>query len=85
MTLQTKIIKIGNSQGIRIPKALLEQMKARGQVTLRVENGELIVSPIEDPRLGWEKDFASMAVAGEDRLLIPDNIGTEWDEDEWEW
>ena len=85
MALQTKIIRIGNSQGIRIPKALLEQMKARGQVTLRVENGELIVSPIEDPRQGWEKAFANMAASGEDRLLIPDNIGTEWDEEEWEW
>ncbi|MBG0784377.1 MAG: AbrB/MazE/SpoVT family DNA-binding domain-containing protein [Anaerolineaceae bacterium] len=85
MTLQTKIIKIGNSQGIRIPKALLEQMKARGEVTLRIENGELIVSPVENPRQGWEKAFARMSVAGEDRLLIPDTIENDWDEEEWEW
>jgi antitoxin MazE len=85
MTLQTKIIKIGNSQGIRIPKALLEQMKARGEVTLKIENGELIVSPVENPRHGWEKAFARMSVAGEDRLLIPDTIENDWDEEEWEW
>ena len=85
MTLHTKIIKIGNSQGIRIPKALLEQMKARDQVSLRVEDGELIVGPVDNPRQGWEKAFARMAAAGEDRLLIPDNIGNDWDEEEWEW
>ena len=85
MTLQTKIIRIGNSQGIRIPKALLEQMKARDQVSLRVEDGELIVGPVDNPRQGWEKAFARMAAAGEDRLLIPDNIGNDWDEEEWEW
>ncbi len=85
MTLQTKIIRIGNSQGIRIPKALLEQMKARGEVTLRVENGELIVSPVDDPRQGWEKAFARMAAAGEDWLLIPDTIKNDWDEEAWEW
>lgn len=84
MTFQTKIIKIGNSQGIRIPKALLEQMKARGQVTLRVEDGELIAGLVKNPRQGWKKAFAQMAAAGEDRLLIPDSIGNDWDEEAWE-
>ena len=85
MTLHTKIIRIGNSQGIRIPKALLEQMKARDQVSLRVEDGELIVGPVDNPRQGWEKAFARMTAAGEDRLLVPDNLETNWDEEEWEW
>ena len=60
-------------------------MKARDQVSLRVEDGELIVGPVDNPRQGWEKAFARMAAAGEDRLLVPDNLETNWDEEEWEW
>lgn len=85
MTLTTRIIRIGNSKGIRIPKALLEQMNAGEQVTLRVEDGELIVGPVDNPRQGWEQAFANMAAAGEDQLLFPDNIANEWDEEAWEW
>lgn len=85
MTLTTKIVRIGNSRGIRIPKALLKQMDAKDQVTLRVENGELIIGPVKTARQGWEKAFAQMAQAHEDQLLIPDDLENDWDEGAWEW
>lgn len=85
MSYTTKIIRIGNSQGIRIPKSLLEQMNAQEQVTLRIENGVLIVDPINNPRSEWSQAFVKMAKAGQDNLLIPDGIENEWDEEDWEW
>jgi len=85
MAYTTKIIKIGNSQGIRIPKALLEEMKAKGRVSLRVEDGVLIVDAPDNPRKGWGQAFHKMAEAGEDKLIIPAEIENEWDEENWEW
>ena len=85
MTLTTKIIRIGNSQGIRIPKALLEQLDIQGRVALKIKNGALVISPVNAPRQGWDKAFAQMEQTSEDQLLIPDTLGNEWDESAWEW
>lgn len=85
MVVKTKIIRIGNSQGIRIPKTILEQLNAKDQVELRVEDGVLIVDPVKNLRYGWTEAFAHMAESTEDQLLIPDTIENEWDKEEWEW
>jgi len=85
MTLTTKIIRIGNSQGIRIPKTILEQMDSAELVELRIEDGVLIVIPVDNPRHGWDKAFAQMVAIGDDALVIPDNIKNDWDQEVWEW
>jgi len=83
---RTRIVKIGNSQGIRIPKLLLDQLGLFGEVELEVEEGRLVVRPVRGSRQGWEEQFAEMAQAGDDRLLDSDAASlTGWDWDEWEW
>ncbi|GAB6064103.1 AbrB/MazE/SpoVT family DNA-binding domain-containing protein [Deferrisoma palaeochoriense] len=80
-----KIIRIGNSQGIRIPKPILEQCGLRGEVILEPSEGRLVIRPAK-PRQGWDRAFRAMAASGDDALLDPDGITwTSWDEDEWEW
>ena len=82
----TQIVKIGNSQGIRIPKPLLEQVGLRDTVQLEVEAGCLILRPIRAPRQGWEEQYQRMAANGDDALLDGDIPSmTKWDETEWEW
>ena len=82
----TQIVKIGNSQGIRIPKPLLEQVGLNGTVQLEVEAGCLILRPVRVPRQGWEEQFQRMAENGHDALLDADAPAlTRWDETEWEW
>jgi len=81
----TKIIKIGNSRGIRIPKAILEQTGLGEQVQLEVENGQIILRPADPPRKGWKKFFRQMHEKGDDDILNKDHITTSWDEKEWEW
>ena len=76
----TKIIKIGNSRGIRIPKAILEQTGLDGKVQLEVENGQT-----DPPRIGWKKSFQIMHEKNDDKLLDKDQITSSWDENEWEW
>ncbi len=84
--VKTRIIKIGNSQGIRIPKLLLEQTKIGEKVELELQQGQIIVRPARYVRHRWEEAFKAMAEQGDDELLDGDVlIPTVWDEEEWEW
>jgi len=82
--LKTHIIRIGNSRGIRIPKACLDQLGLHGEVELAVQPDRLVIRPARRPRQGWEEQFRSMASHGDDRLL-DEAAPTAWDETEWEW
>jgi len=82
--MKTKIIAIGNSQGIRIPKAIIEQCEFNSSVEMKVVEGSLVLTPIKNIREGWAESFQAMAANGDDELLIDDAIPTVEDED-WEW
>ena len=78
------IIPIGNSKGIRIPKAILDQCDIENEVDLEVKNGKIIIEPIKRiPRNGWTESFIQMAKTGEDQLLFEDAIDLEMED--WEW
>ncbi len=84
MSTRTRIIRIGNSQGVRIPKPLLEQSGLAGEVELDVEEGKIVIQQVSEPRAGWDQAFRSMAEVGHDKLLDPPTP-TEWDDKEWTW
>ncbi|MDZ4699086.1 MAG: AbrB/MazE/SpoVT family DNA-binding domain-containing protein [Rhodothermales bacterium] len=67
MTIKTSIIQIGNSQGIRIPKPLLESGLS-GEVELEVANNTIVIQAVSRPRKDWDAAFASMAEQGDDVL-----------------
>ncbi len=83
----TRIIKIGNSRGIRIPKILLEQSGLTNEVELEVKKNQLIIRPKKGVRQGWESAFRAMAKNKDDHLLDKEYIinQSSWDADEWEW
>ena len=83
--IKTKIVKIGNSQGIRIPKVLLMQANLGEDVELLVQDDSLVIRIARKPRQDWEAEFARMAAAVEDVLLDDVSIEHDWDESEWEW
>jgi antitoxin MazE len=84
--VRTKLVPIGNSQGIRIPKALLEAAGLGRDVELEARDGELVVRAVGHPRAGWEEAAAAMAAAGDDALLDPEvHAPTRWEREEWEW
>ena len=84
--IRTQIIRIGNSQGIRLPKAILEQCHFEKDVILEPGEDVLVVRPARQARSGWEDAFRQMAKSGDDALLDPDTASqTEWEEDGWEW
>lgn len=84
--MRARIVKIGNSQGIRIPKPLLEQTGIMDDVELEVEQNQIIIRSVSNPRSGWDDAFKAMADSGDDIIMDEaDNISHSWDEDEWQW
>jgi antitoxin MazE len=82
--VRTRIVKIGNSQGIRIPKLLLEQSGIHQNVEIEVQGDGLTIRTAQDCRAGWDEAFAAMADNQDDGLLDDVNT-TDWDQSEWEW
>ena len=84
MAVRSKVVKIGNSRGIRIPKTLIEQAGLTDDVEMIVEGDKLIVHSARRPRQSWELQFASMAEHGDDHMP-EEPIPTLWDDEEWTW
>lgn len=84
--MKAKLVAIGNSRGIRIPKALLVQGGFEGDVDLSLRDGELVVRPLHRPREGWERAFAEMARQGDDCPVFDDPaLPLDVDTSEWTW
>ncbi len=84
--MRARVIKIGNSQGLRIPKPILEQTGIRDDVEMELGKNQIIIRPVQKARDGWDKAFKRMAEKGDDELVIDDNdISHSWDEEEWQW
>ena len=85
--VQTKIVKIGNSRGIRIPQLLLQHLKMTDEVEIEAKAGQLVVRPVtKTTRAGWDEKFREMAARGDDVLLDADNSSaTQWDDEQWQW
>jgi antitoxin MazE len=83
--IYTKIISIGNSQGVRIPKNILKLSGIKDQICLSCENGKIVITPIKETRQGWAQSFQEMGKNQDDRLLdINQEITSTWDEQEWD-
>ena len=83
--MKTKIVKIGNSQGVRIPKPLIEQTGLTDEVEISIQGDTLVISVAHKPREGWGVSFQAMADDGADDLLDEALQTSVWDEEEWEW
>ena len=82
--MQTPVISIGNSKGLRIPKAILKQCGIEDMVDLQVTDTGLMISPVKKVRAGWEEAL---------KLDPPDHgefgtwqaLDNAFDADEWTW
>lgn len=85
ITMRAALIRIGNSRGLRIPKALIEQCGFGDAVDLRVEDDCLVVAPDRPLREGWADAFQSAAQTGAPGLLLDGVPANEFDRAEWKW
>ena len=84
MTTKTRIVRIGNSRGIRVPKVLLDEAGLPDEVELRAEPGRLVVSAATRPRAGWASKARSMHARNDDAPLDPETP-TAFENTEWRW
>ena len=84
MAAKARIIRIGNSRGIRVPKVLLEEAQLPEEVEVHAEPGRLVVRAARRPRSGWAEAARTMRQRNDDRLL-DQPTSTRFDAQEWEW
>ncbi len=83
--MKLKLVRVGNSEGIRIPKPLIEQCRFGDTVEVTVKDGCVVISAERKPRQGWEEAFRSAKPAGDEEMLLAGAIPNEFDREEWQW
>lgn len=83
----THLIHIGNSFGVRIPKAIISQagFKEGADLVFKVTDEGLLISPVRQIREGWDEAFKTEGKKQKKRLLLGEEIVNQFDQDEWEW
>jgi antitoxin MazE len=82
--MKTRLVRIGNSRGVRLPKAIIVQAGLTDQVELAVRDGAIVIASATSARSGWADAARQMRQRDDDRLLDPP-VPTRFDEKEWEW
>ena len=82
--MKTKLIPIGNSRGVRIPKPLLEEAGLREDVEIEVVQSGIMIRGVDAPRAGWAAAAERIRERNEAELL-DEPIATVFDETEWAW
>lgn len=84
--MRLAIVSIGNSKGIRIPKAVLDKYQMKDSVEVEMRDDAIILKPVREPREGWEEAFRQAIAAGdlpEGELL--GEFSNDFDHTEWTW
>ena len=79
--MRAKLVKIGNSRGLRLAKPLLEQAGLSEEVDIQVAPGLLTIRPVASPRAGW----AEAASAAPPQGLLDAPSATRFGDEEWSW
>jgi antitoxin MazE len=84
--VEVRVVRWGNSRGVRIPRPMLEQLCVGDSVTMEVRDGEIVIRPSPaHPRAGWAESFRAMAANGDTEMLWPDAMTDAFDKDHPEW
>jgi len=82
--MKSQIIQIGNSQGVRIPKVLLQDSRITSEVELEIHPDGILIRNAQKPRAGWDEAFKAMA-ENEDDELAGGEVSGIFEEKEWQW
>ncbi len=82
--MKSSIIAIGNSKGIRIPKAILQESLIKDHVTIELHKDGILIKPLQEtPRLHWESMFVQESKKPVREERLPDLLDV--NEKEWKW
>jgi antitoxin MazE len=79
--MRISLVQIGNSQGFRLPKAVIDQAQLRGELELEVKQGEILIRAIHSVREGWAQDAADCRAQSGDELVEWDSTINDFDGD----
>lgn len=82
--MRARLVSMGNSRGVRLPKPLIEQAGLVDAVDLELRDGVIVIAAVREPRSGWAEAAARLS-SGAESGLLDDPIPTRFDEDEWRW
>ena len=82
--MKTRLVRIGNSRGLRLPKPLIEEAGLKEEVEVTLRDGAIVITSAEHPRAGWEVAVDLLLERRED-YVIEEPEPTRFDEEEWEW
>ncbi len=80
--MEVSIIQIGNSRGLRLNKSILERYNIKDKVEVILEQGQIVLRPVDTPRKGWDEAFKEMHANQDDQLLM-DDVFEDENFDEW--
>jgi len=81
--MKAQIIRIGNSQGVRIPKTLIEDAKLSGEVELELHEDGLLIRSLQKPRANWDARFKAVSESDDDQTV--GDTRTSFENKEWQW
>jgi antitoxin MazE len=79
--LRTRLIRIGNSRGVRLAKPLIAQAGLGDEVEVRIQGGAVVITPVRAPRTGWAEAVRRYGGAP----LLDPPTPTRFDDEEWRW
>lgn len=82
--MKARLVRIGNSRGVRLPKPVIEDAGLSEDVEIRLKDGAVVITPATRPRSGWAEAARRARKHGEDRPL-DETTPTRFDEEEWRW
>lgn len=82
--MKSRLIRIGNSRGVRLPKPLIEEAGLQEEVEVQIRGNALVITSHSQPRTGWTEAARQMRERGDDRLLHGPT-STRFDDEEWHW
>lgn len=82
--MKARLVRIGNSRGVRLPKPLIEEAGLHDEVEPLVRKGTIVITSAQRPRTGWAAAAKRLRQRDKDNLLDPP-VATRFDEEEWQW
>ena len=82
--MKSRLIRIGNSRGVRLPKPVIEEAGLEAEVEIQVQEGAVVIRSCREPRATWAEAARQMRERGEDHLL-EEPTTTRFEDEEWRW
>jgi antitoxin MazE len=82
--MKARLIQIGNSRGLRLPKPLIEEAGLKDEVEITLRDGAIVITSVDQPRAGWA-EAVDLLLERRESYVVDEPSPTRFDEEEWEW